>query len=422
MKRDNKLFYVLGILICLTLIFQVSARAEKIKIRVIVSGADIYLKPSADSLKIGTIPLGAILEVEKQISDWFAVNLPPDENGIVVTGFINKQSIEVLAEEEAVEEPEAPEEPQPAVRRSTPPPPPPDRQSPPPPPQRRIPPPPPTPEPAPYRPGLEFGLKLRGGGTFLFQNDINEALKGMTDYWKALSYVSVSEEFSPVKMGLDAGAEIFINFTPNIGLGFGAGIISAGKESTVRNTWDSLWGDENYDDTVHPKFKAIPLFFNLYFGFPSGPMNIVFHAGGGFYIGTFDWSYHFVLIEDTDYYYEETWSAKKNTFGFQTGIDIELKLMQSFAFIIGVEGRFAKFSGLTGDLSWKDEGPYWSDSGTVRDLTLWYAEADEGSLGTFPIILFDDSMPTGSWLNNVREAAVSLNGISAKVGFKVSFK
>ncbi|MBN1273604.1 MAG: hypothetical protein JXB26_15160 [Candidatus Aminicenantes bacterium] len=420
MKKERTIFFLMGILLFFFMFFPAFVRAEGISIQVIVPNADVHLKPAADSLKIGSVPLGAILTAEKQIGDWFMVKLPPDENGISVTGFINIQSVEVLSEDIVQEEPEVPPEPAPPVRKTTPPPPPPTRETLPPPPRRSYTPPPPLPEPSYSRSGPTFGLRIKGGGTYLFKNDVNEAIEAVSQFWEALPGTTVYGHFKGVQMGIDASAELFFNFTPSFGFGFGCGLISAGKESTIASTWESWWGPPNeYEDTYHPKFKTIPLFFNLYFGIPGPSVNIVFHAGAGYYMGQFDWKYSYIDTDDPDVYYEETWSAKKNAFGFQAGLDIELKLARSFAFIIGLEGRFVKFSNLSGDFSWLDVSSWWEDSGTAPNLTLWYCEYDTG-VGTFPEIFFSDTKPSGPGYQNVREAVINLNGISAKVGFKIS--
>jgi hypothetical protein len=98
----------LGILsaICLMilLISPLQGRAEKAKVKVIVNIANVRLKPDLGSQVIGRMPLGTILESDEIVGEWFKVNLPPDESGIVVTGFMHKSVVKIIVEEPVKEE------------------------------------------------------------------------------------------------------------------------------------------------------------------------------------------------------------------------------------------------------------------------------------------------------------------------------
>lgn len=64
------------------------------QIRVIKKDAVLRLKPKDDSVVLRKLPLGALLDVEKQIDDWLKISLPPDEDGFVVTGYLDKSFTE----------------------------------------------------------------------------------------------------------------------------------------------------------------------------------------------------------------------------------------------------------------------------------------------------------------------------------------
>jgi len=84
--------------------------AATIKLRITVEKANIRLKPTTESVVIFQAPLGAILNAEEKIGEWYRVNLPPDERGVVVSGYIHQSIVEVLEEikevpkEEIIEE------------------------------------------------------------------------------------------------------------------------------------------------------------------------------------------------------------------------------------------------------------------------------------------------------------------------------
>jgi len=70
-----------------------------IKLRVSVNIAKVRLKPSVDSLILAEVHLGTILEFRERKDHWIRVNLPPDENGYVISGYINENQVEQIEKE-----------------------------------------------------------------------------------------------------------------------------------------------------------------------------------------------------------------------------------------------------------------------------------------------------------------------------------
>lgn len=96
LKRISAL--VLFVLVTATFIF-----SDEINVRITVTKANIRLEPSTQSTIVSTVPLGAVLEVIKKEGNWYFVKLPPDEKGIVVTGYIHHSTVEIFEEIEKVE-------------------------------------------------------------------------------------------------------------------------------------------------------------------------------------------------------------------------------------------------------------------------------------------------------------------------------
>lgn len=71
----------------------VSMYSEENKVRVIKENAVLKLKPSDESLTIKRLPLGSELAVVETIGEWIKIKLPPDEDGIVVTGYIHSSFV-----------------------------------------------------------------------------------------------------------------------------------------------------------------------------------------------------------------------------------------------------------------------------------------------------------------------------------------
>jgi len=95
-KLRNKI--LLSFLLFLVFLLIGNAEASIYKLRVSVATANIRLKPSLESTVISRAPHGAILNAEEKIGEWYKIKLPPDEQGIVLTGYIHQSIVEVLEE------------------------------------------------------------------------------------------------------------------------------------------------------------------------------------------------------------------------------------------------------------------------------------------------------------------------------------
>jgi hypothetical protein len=253
-------------------------------------------------------------------------------------------------------------------------------------------------------------------------NDFNDHLQSYNELIDDTPFVSADSEFEMLKMGMDFGGEILINFMPNFSVGIGAGYLSAEKETAIEL---DVYGMYTEDWSYHPKFSVIPITFSLYYGIPVGSfMNVVLNAGFGYYLGTVDFGFYSkdtigggLWSEET-----ETWSAKSNTMGFHGGIDLEFGIARNLAFVIGAKGRYAKLTDLTGDLEWDYDTSYgYSGSGTEEDLTLWYYNEEVSGGEEYPFIELSDHKPTASYLSDVRKAEVNLSGIVFQAGIKITF-
>jgi hypothetical protein len=106
--------FLFAVCMMILLISPLRGRAEKTRVKVVVNIANVRLKPDLGSQVIDKMPLGTILESDEIVGEWFKVNLPPDESGISVTGYMHKSVVQIIAEEpvekKKVEEEEKEEE------------------------------------------------------------------------------------------------------------------------------------------------------------------------------------------------------------------------------------------------------------------------------------------------------------------------
>jgi outer membrane protein W/uncharacterized protein YgiM (DUF1202 family) len=73
---------------------EVDIGIESSVVLVIKEGLVLRLKPNENSLALKNIPPGAKLNVEESMGDWLKINLPPDKDGIVITGYIDRSFTE----------------------------------------------------------------------------------------------------------------------------------------------------------------------------------------------------------------------------------------------------------------------------------------------------------------------------------------
>ena len=289
---------VLGLVICIIilLILPGMSKAEKVKVRVIAEKTNIRLKPDLQSMVIGSAPLGAILESEEQVGEWFKVSLPPDKKGYVVFGYIHSSLCEVTVEKpiEGKTIYPLPEQPPP-------------------------PPTPPQPTYQPYQPSppreIRIAVRLLGGMNYLAAGDVNEGVKGWIDAVcddELIGY-SVEGEARPIHLGFDLGGDIIIYFNPNIGIGLGAGYIQGAKTSELTFT-------NGYEGTFTNKSKisAIPIKLGFFFTLPmSNETSFFFNVGVGYYLSKYSFEMNY---EENGYQEDMIQEASGNGFGFHGGM------------------------------------------------------------------------------------------------------
>lgn len=75
-----------------------SGTAEEVRLRVIAADASIRLAARSGSAVVSKVKLGAVLTSETKAGEWYRVDLPPDEDGYVISGFVHQGQVEVIGE------------------------------------------------------------------------------------------------------------------------------------------------------------------------------------------------------------------------------------------------------------------------------------------------------------------------------------
>ncbi len=372
-------------------------QAGKVKLRVTVEKANVRLKPDLGSMVISEVPLGAVLEAEEQIGEWFKVNLPPDEKGFVVTGYIHSSAVELVEEKPVEEKPVSP----------PPPPPPPPSAEP--------------PQPPAYQPtsgaGISFSLRFLGGMNYLSGGDINEGIKGWNDMWHDQADFmgfTMEGEMKPIHLGFDFGGDIIVNLTPQIGVGLGIGYLQGSKTSEV-----TFANGTTGTMTNKPKIRAVPITMGVFYTLPmNGMMRMVLNAGAGLYIAKYS---HNWRLEENGYWQEFTQEASATGFGFHGGLGFEFDLSPNIAFVLEGQGRYAKFGGFEGKYDFEFDYSPWLKYSEKEEGKLYYYKYDAPALGKYTYVFVCDEKPSGVNYSDVREAKVDFSGFTFLAGIRVRF-
>lgn len=67
----------------------------KYKVRVVNNNTELKLKPADESLVIMKLPLGSTFDAIDEVGSFIKIKLPPDKNGIIITGYVLSDFVEV---------------------------------------------------------------------------------------------------------------------------------------------------------------------------------------------------------------------------------------------------------------------------------------------------------------------------------------
>jgi opacity protein-like surface antigen len=324
LNRKAKIF-MLGIFVLLSLSFLI--QASDLRVMVSVEMANIRLKPSLESAVIGKTKLGQILEVLRKEGNWYLVNLPPDENGFFISGYIHQSIVKIIKEEVPVQEKK------PAVEQK---------------PQVTPPPPPPFEEPSlfyePSQPAKRKVFYIRAGAGY------GKKSYSYSNSWSFTQYQeegSVNENYAVDSSGSAFEAALGFLFTKNLGLEVSFSPVSSktkGEFAAVfphpfyfDNSRNVTW---NQDDLAYAESE---INLNLILYFPvNGIFNIYLSGGGTYFLKVKVENLHQIDSSEIGYPYDEistdyNYNDYSNSgFGFNGGGGIDLFLTENFGLNVNV--------------------------------------------------------------------------------------
>lgn len=308
-----------------------------------------------------------------------------------------------------------------------------------------------------------LSLKLSGGVGYLLNGagDVNDYRQGqkaiLSDLYAHDGYTTAFDWRRPGFVP-DATADIIFHVGPHFGFGFGSGYIlgsSRGSYAVHYQASSTSWGyqyaaDSKYEYRPDYQLRAVPLKFDLYLFQPLGKarrLTLFARAGAGYYLGRIKIGLPYQSTSERSSSYDFgtynslsasqidiAGSAKCNTWGFQGGLGLELKLSRAISLGAEISGRAVNFKNWEGDLSWTGKGnytyespySYYESTATVNEKWhgfLWtYQIRDDETKKTYTYMMLFEKQPNGEYYENVRKTALNLNALSLALSVKVHFE
>jgi opacity protein-like surface antigen len=255
----------------------------------------------------------------------------------------------------------------------------------------------------------KFSIRLSGGLNMLDGGDLNTGAEGLFDFWDALVRGlgnTTSGVFSAANLGLNFGGDFIFKFNENMGVGLGAGMLSASKESVMSFSNPGGHGDFTHKVTA----SAVPLRLSFFYYLPVGStMNVVFNAGLGYYLAKAN---YLLTVTGGGTTVTMESDASGSGLGFHGGLGLEIALMPNLGILVDLSGRFASFGGFEGKEI---------DNGATAVSGKLYAYDLSSTLGNFHVIVIDNTLPSGVGISHAAEAKVSFTGFSFVAGFFFRF-
>lgn len=377
-------------------IFSIHTEAQQTsyELKVVTDQANIRLKPDIGSVIIQQVPQGTILESLGKEGQWYRVKIKTEEPELA-SGYVHESLVIVISphpEEEKkeimkkIEEPEEEEEPvEPQIPPVT----------------------PPAPRPSFQPAELPFALSLSGGGNFVDGGDLNNAAKGLADFYSDSLALEGKGKVKPARLSYIYGGELSFAPFPNFYVGIGADYFLGKKESRVE------FQDASTTDIyiTRPKIWALPLrLFLSYYPLPR----LYFKTGVEYYFAKCAYYYRY---EQEEFWQEWEGEAKAQDLGFIGGLGFELRLASPLSFVVEAIGRYAHIKGFTGTDNYKDsEGSDATEEGKLYSYQKLRIIGVKG----YPHLRIHEKKPS-AYVSDVEEARVNFSGISLKFGLKIKF-
>ena len=265
-------------------------------------------------------------------------------------------------------------------------------------------------------PGLakadRISLKITGGLSYGLFGDVNAATRGIFNLYKddivALggSYI---ERLKPVHFGPAYSVDLIYNLDAEFSIALGTGAFRAKNTSGL--TLVPLDALETSGSVFH-EVMAIPVRLSLIDTRRiNDRVSACFEAGADAYFAKFR-----EIFMPPDGAIGDQQKANGIGWGLHYAVGLEVKLAPHFAFVVEGRGQYAQIRRLHGTIDSLDTSAPLQESGALYDFDLM---GGPDGLTPYPMILVQETVPSGDLFSNVRRARVNFSGFSLQAGFKI---
>jgi len=382
------IIYLVAVLFSLEL----QAQVQKFRIKVVTEQANIRVKPDIGSEMLFQVPEGTELEAVRKEGEWFLVEFEKSD-GTVGRGYVHESLVEVIFSEKP-----------PAVKQEVPV----QREEPlslkkaePFPAKRK-------PEPAAARTlSRRLLLAVYGGGSYVSTSDLNEAAKGVTQYYLFTLGHGAAEDIRPVHLAFTYGLDVFYEI--NRGLFLGAGFDYLQGEKT--NQTNFTVGTSSYSVVTQPGFKDLPLRVSLMY---QPTETFYLRIGLEYHLAKASYLYR---VSENDLWLEWQGKASGNSLGWVEAAGFQQSVTSWFQLFFESSYRYARVKNFHGKNIYSDsDGLEQTEEG---DLYYWQVQVSPSI--SYPALFIRDRMPSELDVINPRKADINYSGFSLKAGLRLKF-
>jgi hypothetical protein len=268
------------------------------------------------------------------------------------------------------------------------------------------------------RPQL-VSFKLTGGLSWIDGGDYNKGIAGENRYIKDTSS-AMTGSYKELNNGLNVLAEVIVNASKHLAVGFGGGYYRIGNESTVSIQGVQSGVPFESGSISKPSLSVIPMFLNLHYLMRLGSkLDLDVFAGPLFQVVQFNFTDRSTMsissVSQT-----LTFRSSTTSLGVQAGLGVNFKIFPGVALFVESGYRYAKISNLMGNWAVIGDSAAGPINKSSAEYFFWTYHDTSGS-GYPRIDYFDNNGPTGGSVSGARKADINLSGITASCGIRYSF-
>jgi opacity protein-like surface antigen len=255
----------------------------------------------------------------------------------------------------------------------------------------------------------KISVKITGGLNYGVFGDVNAGMRGYLDYWRD-AVVDVGGTYRDGKKPLHTSAtgaiDVLFRIDSSYSVGLGIGFVRAHNTSSMAIT---VPGESEQTGIASPDVRAVPVRLSIYKMIPiNKKISTSFGLGVDTYIAQFR-SYYLPAGAGNSIHQK----AHAIGLGVRYGAGLEFKLVSRLAFVVEVQGTYAKVRNFHGTLEAGGSSLPYEESGT-----LYYWEQTSGLITpkSHAMVMIQTEKP--SYYSNVRKANVDFSGFSVLAGFK----